>query len=139
MQGNQLFHSRANKKYSLLFLPKTRTPIITSVPSEDHTYSAGGGSSGSSSASSTVANTPSHKPANTLNTIIINTDQRDIEYHIQTENVVTRTPPPDNFNSSSISSNHIVRHTNETIDNRNSDNVSNGTSSDAAYESSEEG
>lgn len=103
------------------------------MPSEDHTYSAGGGSSssssGASSGSSTVANTPNHKLSNASNnTIIIN------EFHAQPERTAMHTPPHDGFVA-----NNIVRHASDLIDNRHSDNVSNGTSSDAAYESSEEG
>lgn len=92
------------------FFFKFRTPIITTVPSEDHTYSAGGGSKRSSS----VNQTPIH--ANDING---NDDTH-------TENGVNAVSPTNLINNNSI--NHL----------NNSDNASNGTSSDAAYESSEE-
>lgn len=49
------------------------------------------------------------------------------------------TPPHDGFRPHANAPSHLVRHANGLVDNRHSDNVSNGTSSDAAYESSEEG
>lgn len=96
-----------------------RTPIITTKPSEDHTYSAGGGV----------------KSANGVSTVNV---------------VPVGTEPIVNFNGNSTPPTHQVQikfdshplnnHGTEIIiDNRHhSDNMSNGTSSDAAYESSEE-
>lgn len=99
-----------------------RTPIITTKPSEDHTYSAGGGNGA--------------KTGNTVSTIV------NITSNGVTEPIVHfngNTTPPNLYpiqmkhESSPINNRHEI-----TIDNRNSDNISNGTSSDAAYESSEE-
>lgn len=82
-----------------------RTPIITTVPSEDHTYSAGG----------------ANKRSETSN----QTSNGDSTQNVDApENLVVT-----NGNDTETNGNHHLSQ---------SDNASNGTSSDAAYESSEE-
>lgn len=98
------------------------TPIITTKPSEDHTYSAGGGAKQSN--------------GNTVSTIVNITTSG-------TENIVqfngNNLPPTAAHQVQIHHESNLMNNGHEIIiDNRHSDNVSNGTSSDAAYESSEE-
>lgn len=96
-----------------------RTPIITTKPSEDHTYSAGGAGA---------------KPGNVVSTIV-NITPNGTEPIVQFNG--NNTPPtvPHQIQikheSSPMNNRHEI-----IIDNRHSDNMSNGTSS--AYESSED-
>lgn len=106
----------------IVFAFHFRTPIITTKPSEDHTYSAGGGVKSGSTISTIVNVAP-----------------------IGAEQIVHfngNSSPPTAPQQVQIryESNPMNNHGTEIIiDNRHhSDNVSNGTSSDAAYESSEE-
>lgn len=108
-------------------LLQNRTPIITSVPSEDHTYSAGGGAKRSTSGASV--------------TTVINIGSNDNESAVHfngtnattTPTTIPTAPHPIQIQNDT---NHVMNTINEVADNRHSDNIS--TSSDAAYESSEE-
>lgn len=93
------------------------TPIITTKPSEDHTYSAGGGVKASNAIVN--VNTTANEPIVQFNG---NSTPPTVTPNIQTK----------------YESNPMKNGTEITIDNRHNDNMSNGTSSDAAYESSEE-
>lgn len=100
------------------------TPIITSVPSEDHTYSAGKRSSNSNGTSIQTNN-------NNVNIVNNNSVAAAGVGVVATTNHKTTSNSPIN----------IITSTNNTLNRshlNNSDNTSNGTSSDAAYESSEE-
>lgn len=103
------------------------TPIITTKPSEDHTYSAGGGGGG---------NGNNAKPGNTVSTIVnIVPNENDAIVHFN-GNITPPNAPHQiqiKHDVSSMNNGHEI-----IIDNRHSDNMSNGTSSDGAYESSEE-
>lgn len=98
-----------------------RTPIITTKPSEDHTYSAGGGAKQGNTVSTIVNITTTNGTENTL--------------HFNGNNLPPTAPHQVQIKHESnlMNNGHEI-----IIDNRHSDNVSNGTSSDAAYESSEE-
>lgn len=102
-----------------------RTPIITTKPSEDHTYSAGGGGAGA-------------KPANAVSTIVnILPNGNEPTVHFNGNN----TPPLIAPHQIQIKPEmHSMPNGHEIIiDNRqHSDNMSNSTSSDAAYESSDD-
>lgn len=92
----------------------TRTPIITTKPSEDHTYSAGNGAG--AGAGKLAVNV-----GQTVNDPIIQFNGKSLS--------------PTNQVKIKFDSNTLNDHNTEMIiDNRHSD----GTSSDAAYESSEE-
>lgn len=99
-----------------------RTPIITTKPSEDHTYSAGGGG----------------KPGNAVSTIVnIVPNGTNVEptVHFNGNNTPSFAPHQIQIKPeiNSMPNGHEI-----IIDNRHSDNMSNGTSSDAAYESSDD-
>lgn len=97
-----------------------RTPIITTKPSEDHTYSAGGGAKQGNAVSTIVNVTPNGaEPTVHFNG---NSTPPTVTHQIQIKH-----------DTSPINNGHDI-----IIDNRHSDNMSNGTSSDAAYESSED-
>lgn len=101
----------------------TRTPIITSVPSEDHTYSAGGGGKRPTTGTTGVTTVINIVPNETESTVQFN--------GTNTPSTIPTTPHPIQNDT-----NHVINTINEVADNRHSDNIS--TSSDAAYESSEE-
>lgn len=97
-----------------------RTPIITTKPSEDHTYSAYGSSA---------------KPGNVVSTIVnVGPAEAEIQFNENNSPPIAPRQIQTKFDANSVN-NHG---TEIIIDNRHSDNMSNGTSSDAAYESSEE-
>ncbi|XP_055324165.1 DEP domain-containing protein DDB_G0279099 isoform X2 [Sitodiplosis mosellana] len=97
---------------------QTGTPIITTKPSEDHTYSAGGGA----------------KSGSAVNVIPVETEPI-IHFNGNSSPPIAPHQVQIKYDSNSMN-NHG---TEVIIDNRHhSDNMSNGTSSDAAYESSEE-
>ncbi|XP_031637381.1 putative uncharacterized protein DDB_G0277255 [Contarinia nasturtii] len=97
---------------------QTGTPIITTKPSEDHTYSAGGGTTKSA--------------GNTVSTIV-NFGQTVNEPIVQFNGNSSPPTAPQQVQIK-YDSNTLNNHGTEII----IDNMSNGTSSDAAYESSEE-
>lgn len=104
-----------------------RTPIITSVPSEDHTYSAGGATKRPTTIGggiTTVINVG--PPENESNVHINGTNNLHQPLTIQTVTPI----------QVQNDTNHVMNTINEVVDNRHSDNIS--TSSDAAYESSED-
>lgn len=105
----------------------SRTPIITSVPSEDHTYSAGGATKRpitTGNGIKTVINIG--PPENESNINFNGTDNSQVPSTIQTVTPI----------QVQNDTNHVMNTINEVVDNRQSDNIS--TSSDAAYESSED-
>lgn len=95
-----------------------RTPIITTKPSEDHTYSAGGGV----------------KSGNAVSTIInIVPNESNVHFNGNTTPPIAPHQIQIKPETNSMPNGHEI-----IIDNRHSDNISNGTSSDAAYESSDD-
>lgn len=105
-----------------MWLYSFSTPIITTKPSEDHTYSAGGGA----------------KQGNTVSTIvnITTTNGTENNVHFNGNNLPPTAPHQVQIKHEST---NLMNNSHEIIiDNRHSDNVSNGTSSGSAYESSEE-
>lgn len=104
-----------------LFSFLSRTPIITTKPSEDHTYSAGGGA----------------KPGNAVSTIVNIVPNGNEPVNIQFNG--NNTPPIAPHQIQIKPEMHSMPNGHEIIiDNRHSDNMSNSTSSDAAYESSDD-
>lgn len=103
----------------IFFRLHSRTPIITTKPSEDHTYSAGGGV----------------KATNAVSTIVnVNPVENDPVVQFNGNSI----PPTAMHIITKLETSSLNNGTEIIIDNRHNDNMSNGTSSDAAYESSEE-
>lgn len=147
-----------------IFVHLNRTPIITSVPSEDHTYSAGKRASNSNGTS--IQSNNNNVNITNNNTVTcggggsgLNAGPDTINHKITVSNdspinIITTSNTVhnnnnnvnianNNNNNNNIANNNIINSNNtNNILNRshlnNSDNTSNGTSSDAAYESSEE-
>lgn len=99
---------------------QTGTPIITTKPSEDHTYSAGGGVK-SGNAVSTIVN------------IVPNGSEPIVQFNGNTTPPIAPQQIQIKPETNSMPNGHEI-----IIDNRHSDNMSNDTSSDAAYESSDD-
>lgn len=110
------------------FFLVNRTPIITSVPSEDHTYSAGGATKRPTTNGSGLTTVINIGPPeiNESNAHFNGTNNSQVSSTIQTVKPI----------QVQNHTNHVMNTINEVVDNRHSDTIS--TSSDAAYESSED-
>ncbi|ETN66128.1 forkhead box protein (AaegFOXN1) [Anopheles darlingi] len=103
-------------------------PVITTSPSEDHTYSAGGASgAGEQSATALVSNGGSPLLIGNGSSCCSSSDER---YDHSRNHQLQRHAP--------LLTHHPLHHHQHHSNQHHSDNLSNGTSSDAAYESSEE-
>lgn len=105
-----------------------RTPIITSVPSEDHTYSAGGATKRPTTTGNGITTVINIGPPENESIVHFNGNNNS-----QVPSTTIQTVTPIQVQNDT---NHVMNTINEVVDNRHSDNIS--TSSDAAYESSED-